>query len=79
MKPILDYKEVVSILSMFYSDDQIQLTYAHPYEFPYVISVITPKLHMCDLRLLVDLYNLYNIRNRDEMVPNGVLLCFYQD
>lgn len=77
MKPILNYKEVTSVLSMFYSDDQIQLTYAHPYEFPYVISVLVPKLKMTDIRVCGDLHKLYNIKHEDKMLPNGVLLCFY--
>ena len=77
MKPILNYKEVMSLLSMFYSDDQIQLTHAHPYEFPYVISVLVPKLKMTDIRVCADLHKLYKIKNEDKMLPNGVLLCFY--
>ena len=77
MKPILNYKEVMSLLSMFYSDDEIQLTYAHPYEFPYVISVLVPKLEMTDILVCVHLHKLYNIKHEDRMLPNGVLICFY--
>ena len=77
MKPILNYKEVTSVLSMFYSDDQIQLTYAHPYEFPYVISVLVPKLEMTDILVCELLHKLYNIKRESKMLPNGVLLCFY--
>lgn len=78
MKPIKDYKEVIAVLNMFYDDDAIQVTYAHPYEFPYVISVLIEKTTMSDLRLISDLDEIYGLKYEAKQMDNKVLMCFYQ-
>lgn len=78
MKQIANYKEVMAVLSMFYTEDQVQLTYAHPYEFPYVISVLVEKLKDFDVRVVQDMNTMYGLEVDTKHLGKKVLLCFYQ-
>lgn len=76
MKPIFNYKEVVATLNMFYSEDQVQLSYAHPYEYPYVISVLVDEMQLYDIRCVHDLKSMYALSCTHKPMGKRSLLCF---
>lgn len=78
MKPIFQYREIMAALTMFYSDDQIQVTYAHPYEYPYVISVLVEVLKDFDVRVIDDMNSMYDLEVDTKQMDSKILLCFYQ-
>lgn len=78
MKPIFKYKEIMAALTMFYSDDQIQVTYAHPYEYPYVISVLIESFKDFDVRVIDDMHSMYDLEVDTKQMDSKILLCFYQ-
>ena len=77
MKPIMNYKEVQAALTLFYSHEALQLTYAHPYEYPYVISVLVEKIQMFDLRVVGDMRDVFNVECEHKQLGKKILLCVY--
>lgn len=77
MKPIMNYKEVKVALSMFYDYEAVQLTYAHPYEYPYVMSVLVDRLRDFDVRVCDDMKDVFKVDCEVKPMQGKCLLCFY--
>lgn len=77
MKPIMNYKEVQAALSIFYDYEAVQLTYAHPYEYPYVMSVMVDELRDFDVRVCDDMEDVFKLGCEVKPIQEKCLLCFY--